>query len=274
MTASRIDGKAIAADLRTKIATEAQALIAETGVVPGIAVVIVGDDPASQVYVASKGKAAKECNFHSVQHSLADDTTEEALLALIEQLNDDDAIHGILVQLPLPDHIDESKVINLIRPDKDVDGFHPINVGLLTAGERDKALVPCTPAGSLILAKRVLGDLSGKNAVVIGRSNIVGKPMAALLLAESCTVTIAHSRTKDLPGVVRVLTSWWRPWVALKWSRETGSKMALASLMWESIASLPLNEAKAKPALLVMSIMQAQQTMRLISPRSPVVLAL
>ena len=203
MTATRIDGKAIAADLRAKIALEAEKLIAETNVVPGIAVVIVGEDPASKVYVASKGKAAKECNFHSVQHALPDDVAEDTLLSLIADLNDDAAIHGILVQLPLPDHINESKVLDLIRPDKDVDGFHPINVGLLTAGERDKAMVPCTPAGSLILAKRVLGNLSGKNAVVIGRSNIVGKPMAALLLAESCTVTIAHSRTKDLPDVVR-----------------------------------------------------------------------
>ena len=203
MSATRIDGKAIAADLRAKIAVEAEKLIAETKLVPGIAVVIVGEDPASQVYVASKGKAAKECNFHSVQHTLPSDVAEGDLLALIKELNEDPAIHGILVQLPLPDHIDESKVLNLIRPDKDVDGFHPINVGLLTAGERDKAMVPCTPAGSLILAKRSLGNLSGKNAVVIGRSNIVGKPMAALLLAESCTVTIAHSRTKDLEGVVR-----------------------------------------------------------------------
>ncbi|MCT4657223.1 MAG: bifunctional methylenetetrahydrofolate dehydrogenase/methenyltetrahydrofolate cyclohydrolase FolD [Cohaesibacter sp.] len=203
MTAERIDGKAIAADLRGKIAIEAQKLIDESNVIPGIAVVIVGQDPASKVYVASKGKAAKECNFHSVEHALPAETSEEDLLNLIEKLNADDAIHGILVQLPLPKHINESKVLTLIRPDKDVDGFHPINVGLLTAGERDKALVPCTPAGSLILAKRTLGDLSGKNAVVIGRSNIVGKPMAALLLAESCTVTIAHSRTKDLPAVVR-----------------------------------------------------------------------
>ena len=203
MTATRIDGKTIAADLRAKIAVESEKLISETGVVPGIAVVIVGEDPASQVYVASKGKAAKECNFHSVQHSLAADTSEADLLALVDSLNRDDAIHGILVQLPLPDHINEAKVLDLIRPDKDVDGFHPINVGLLSTGARDKAMVPCTPAGSLILAKRVLGDLSGKNAVVVGRSNIVGKPMAALLLAESCTVTVAHSRTKDLPAVVR-----------------------------------------------------------------------
>nr|WP_319484940.1 bifunctional methylenetetrahydrofolate dehydrogenase/methenyltetrahydrofolate cyclohydrolase FolD [uncultured Cohaesibacter sp.] len=203
MTATRIDGKAIAAALREKIALEGKTLIEETGVVPGIAVVIVGEDPASKVYVASKGKAARECNFKSVEHSLPSDTSEEALLALVGKLNDDDSIHGILVQLPLPDHIDESKVLELIRPDKDVDGFHPINVGLLTAGAREKAMVPCTPAGSLILAKRCLGDLSGKSAVVVGRSNIVGKPMAALLLAESCTVTIAHSRTKDLPDVVR-----------------------------------------------------------------------
>lgn len=203
MTATRIDGKQIAADLREKIAVEAEKLIKDTGVVPGIAVVIVGEDPASQVYVASKDKAAEACHFHSVKHALPADTLEADLLKLVSELNEDEAIHGILVQLPLPDHIDESKILNLIRPDKDVDGFHPINVGLLTAGERDKAMVPCTPAGSLILAKRVLGNLSGLNAVVVGRSNIVGKPMAALLLAESCTVTIAHSRTRNLPDVVR-----------------------------------------------------------------------
>ncbi|SNY93537.1 methylenetetrahydrofolate dehydrogenase (NADP+) / methenyltetrahydrofolate cyclohydrolase [Cohaesibacter sp. ES.047] len=203
MTAVRIDGKAIAAELREKIAKEAETLIGETGVVPGIAVVIVGEDPASKVYVASKGKAAKECHFHSVEHALSADIGEAELLDLITKLNEDDAIHGILVQLPLPDHIDEAKVLDLIRPDKDVDGFHPINVGLLTSGARDKAMVPCTPAGTLILAKRAIGNLSGKDAVVIGRSNIVGKPMAALLLAESCTVTIAHSRTQNLEDIVR-----------------------------------------------------------------------
>ncbi|MBO6860418.1 bifunctional methylenetetrahydrofolate dehydrogenase/methenyltetrahydrofolate cyclohydrolase FolD, partial [Roseibium sp.] len=169
-----------------------------------LAVVLVGEDPASQVYVRNKDKAAEACGFHSVKHTLAADTSEDAVLALVDQLNNDPDIHGILVQLPLPGHIDESKVLRLIRPEKDVDGFHPVNVGLLTAGERDSALVPCTPAGSLVLLKRTLGDtLSGLNAVVVGRSNIVGKPMASLLLQESCTVTIAHSRTRDLPDVVR-----------------------------------------------------------------------
>nr|WP_316859845.1 bifunctional methylenetetrahydrofolate dehydrogenase/methenyltetrahydrofolate cyclohydrolase FolD [uncultured Cohaesibacter sp.] len=199
----RIDGKAIAAELREKIALEGKKLIDETGVTPGIAVVIVGEDPASKVYVASKGKAALECNFHSVEHALPATTSEEELLSLVQSLNEDASIHGILVQLPLPDHIDEGKVLELILPEKDVDGFHPINVGLLTTGARDKALVPCTPSGCLIMARRCLGDLNGKSAVVIGRSNIVGKPMAALLLSENCTVTIAHSRTKNLPDVVR-----------------------------------------------------------------------
>lgn len=204
MVATRIDGRAAAALLRGKVAKEAATLLAETNCIPGLATVLVGDDPASHVYVKSKGVAARECNFHSVQHTLSKDTTEAELLDLVQVLNDDDAIHGILVQIPLPDHINESMVLNAIRPDKDVDGFHPVNIGLLHAGERDKALVPCTPAGSLLLVKSILGDnLSGLNAVVVGRSNIVGKPMAALLLQESCTVTIAHSRTKDLPAVVR-----------------------------------------------------------------------
>ncbi|WP_420410722.1 bifunctional methylenetetrahydrofolate dehydrogenase/methenyltetrahydrofolate cyclohydrolase FolD [Roseibium sp.] len=199
-----IDGKAIAESVRGEITERAAKLLSETGKRPGLAVVLVGEDPASQVYVRNKDRAAEACGFHSVKHTLPEDSSEEAVLALVDQLNNDEDIHGILVQLPLPGHIDESKVLRLIKPEKDVDGFHPVNVGLLTAGERDSALVPCTPAGSMILLKRTLGDtLSGKNAVVVGRSNIVGKPMAALLLAESCTVTIAHSRTKDLPDVVR-----------------------------------------------------------------------
>ena len=179
-------------------------LISETGVTPGIAVVIVGEDPASQVYVASKSRKAKECHFHSVQHSLPDTTSESDLLTLIGKLNADDAIHGILVQLPLPKHIDTGKVIQTIAPDKDVDGFHFINVGKLGAGEIDTAFVPCTPAGSMLLIERIRGrDLSGLNAVVVGRSNIVGKPMANLLLAANATVTIAHSKTADLPGLCR-----------------------------------------------------------------------
>ncbi|MFN4124491.1 bifunctional methylenetetrahydrofolate dehydrogenase/methenyltetrahydrofolate cyclohydrolase FolD [Pannonibacter indicus] len=202
--ANLIDGKAVAASVRSEITARAARLLAETGKRPGLAVVLVGEDPASQVYVRNKDRAAEACGFHSVKHTLAADTSEASLLALVKQLNEDDAIHGILVQLPLPGHIDETKVLRLIRPEKDVDGFHPVNVGLLATGARDTALVPCTPAGSLVLLKRTLQTpLAGLNAVVIGRSNIVGKPMAALLLAESCTVTIAHSRTKDLPEVVR-----------------------------------------------------------------------
>jgi methylenetetrahydrofolate dehydrogenase (NADP+)/methenyltetrahydrofolate cyclohydrolase len=164
----------------------------------------VGEDPASQVYVASKGKKAKECGFHSVQHTLPAETTESDLLKLVEQLNADDAIHGILVQLPLPKHIDSGRIIQAISPEKDVDGFHFVNVGKLGTGELETAFVPCTPAGSMLLIERVRGkDLSGLNAVVVGRSNIVGKPMANLLLAANCTVTVAHSRTKDLPALCR-----------------------------------------------------------------------
>ncbi|MBN9137725.1 MAG: bifunctional methylenetetrahydrofolate dehydrogenase/methenyltetrahydrofolate cyclohydrolase FolD, partial [Phyllobacterium sp.] len=169
-----------------------------------IAVVIVGEDPASQVYVASKGRKAKECGFHSVQHTLPEQTSEDELVRLVETLNADPAIHGILVQLPLPKHIDSGRIIQTISPDKDVDGFHFINVGKLGTGELDTAFVPCTPEGSMLLIDRILGrDLSGLNAVVVGRSNIVGKPMFNLLLAHNATVTIAHSRTKDLPGLCR-----------------------------------------------------------------------
>lgn len=205
MSSARIiDGKAIAASVRDEITQRAVNLMEAKGARPGLAVVLVGEDPASQVYVRNKEKTASECGFHSVKHALDVNTPENELLALVDQLNNDPAIHGILVQLPLPGHIDESKVLRLIKPEKDVDGFHPVNVGLLTIGERASALVPCTPAGCLVLLKRTLGDnLSGLNAVVIGRSNIVGKPMASLLLQESCTVTIAHSRTKDLPALVR-----------------------------------------------------------------------
>ncbi len=199
-----IDGKKVAEEVLASVKEEADKLIAETGVTPGIAVVIVGEDPASQVYVNSKSRKAKECGFHSVKHTLAEDTSEADLLALIGTLNEDPAIHGILVQLPLPGHIDSGRVIQTISPDKDVDGFHFINVGKLGTGETSTAFVPCTPAGSMLLVERVRGrDLSGLSAVVVGRSNIVGKPMANLLLAANCTVTIAHSRTKDLPGLCR-----------------------------------------------------------------------
>ena len=199
-----IDGKAVAADVVAKVKAATADLLASSGVTPGIAVVIVGEDPASQVYVSSKGKKAKECGFHSVQHTLADDTSEADLVALVEKLNADPAIHGILVQLPLPGHIDAGRIIQTIAPDKDVDGFHFINVGKLGTGELDTAFVPCTPAGSMLLIERARGrDLSGLSAVVVGRSNIVGKPMANLLLNANATVTIAHSRTKDLPGLCR-----------------------------------------------------------------------
>ena len=202
--ATIIDGKAIAADVAAKVRAETAQLVASTGVTPGLAVVIVGEDPASQVYVASKSKRARECGFHSVQHDLPESTSQDDLLALIADLNADPLIHGILVQLPLPGHIDSGKVIQAIDPDKDVDGFHFINVGRLATGELDQAFVPCTPAGSMILIERALGtDLSGLNAVVVGRSNIVGKPMAHLLLAANCTVTVAHSRTRDLPALAR-----------------------------------------------------------------------
>ncbi|MCF7643967.1 bifunctional methylenetetrahydrofolate dehydrogenase/methenyltetrahydrofolate cyclohydrolase FolD [Bacillus subtilis] len=199
-----IDGKLLAEDVVAAVKTATSELVSATGVQPGIAVVIVGEDPASQVYVASKGRKARECGFHSVQHTLTEDTSEADLLAVIDGLNNDPAIHGILVQLPLPKHVDEGRVIQTIAPDKDVDGFHYINVGKLGTGAVDSAFVPCTPAGSMIMIERQLGrDLSGLNAVVIGRSNIVGKPMANLLLAANATVTVAHSRTKDLPALAR-----------------------------------------------------------------------
>ena len=202
--ATVIDGKAVAETVIQTVKTAAAGLKDASGVVPGIAVVIVGEDPASQVYVASKGRKAEECGFHSVQHTLPDTTSEADLLALVEQLNNDPEIHGILVQLPLPGHIDDGHVIQAINPEKDVDGFHVINAGKLTTGDIESAFVPCTPAGSMLLIERVRGkDLSGLSAVVVGRSNIVGKPMASLLLAANATVTIAHSRTPDLPAVCR-----------------------------------------------------------------------
>ena len=202
--AQLIDGKKLAEDVISTVKRETEKLVAATGVVPGIAVVIVGEDPASQVYVASKSKKAKECGFVSVQHDLPEDASEAELLDLIDSLNNDPAIHGILVQLPLPKHIDSGRVIQTIAPEKDVDGFHFINVGKLGTGEVDTAFVPCTPAGAMIMIERVHGrDLSGLNAVVIGRSNIVGKPMFNLLLAANATVTVAHSRTKDLPAIAR-----------------------------------------------------------------------
>ena len=201
MSAKIIDGKAFAASVREKVAGHVARLKEEHGITPGLAVVLVGEDPASQVYVRSKGKQTVEVGMNSFEHKLDADTSEADLLALIQQLNTDPSVHGILVQLPLPGHLNEDLVINAIDPAKDVDGFHISNVGLLGTGQ--KSIVPCTPLGCLMMLRDHHGSLSGMDAVVIGRSNIVGKPMAQLLLGDSCTVTIAHSRTKDLPDVLR-----------------------------------------------------------------------
>ena len=201
-----LDGAAIADEVLDRVAEEARALILG-GVTPGLAVVLVGDNPASQTYVAGKGRAARTRGFYSIQHNLSSDTSEAELLALVRALNADPAVHGILVQLPLPKPIDSQRVLEAISPAKDVDGFHPINVGLLSIGDTRRALIPCTPAGAMILIDRACEQLGwalpGMEAVIIGRSNIVGKPMAQLLLARHCTVTIAHSRTLDLPSVAR-----------------------------------------------------------------------
>ncbi|GAA6158732.1 MULTISPECIES: bifunctional methylenetetrahydrofolate dehydrogenase/methenyltetrahydrofolate cyclohydrolase FolD [Ruegeria] len=201
MVAEVIDGKAFAAKVRAQVADQVAKLKEQSGITPGLAVVLVGEDPASQVYVRSKGKQTVEVGMNSYEHKLDAETSEEDLLALIDKLNNDPAVHGILVQLPLPKHLNEDLVINSIDPAKDVDGFHISNVGLLGTGQ--KSMVPCTPLGCLMMLRDYHGSLSGMDAVVIGRSNIVGKPMAQLLLGDSCTVTIAHSRTKDLPDVVR-----------------------------------------------------------------------
>jgi methylenetetrahydrofolate dehydrogenase (NADP+)/methenyltetrahydrofolate cyclohydrolase len=196
-----IDGKAFAAALREKVTAEVARLKAEHGLTPGLAVVLVGEDPASQVYVRNKGEQTEAAGMHSVTHRLPAETSEAELLDLVAALNADPAIHGVLVQFPVPDHISQAAVVAALSPDKDVDGLTVINAGRLASGL--PALTACTPLGCVILAKDVLGDLSGKHAVVIGRSNLVGKPVAQLLLAENCTVTIAHSRTADLPAIAR-----------------------------------------------------------------------
>jgi methylenetetrahydrofolate dehydrogenase (NADP+)/methenyltetrahydrofolate cyclohydrolase len=198
-----IDGRSAAEVVIERVKEARDRLLSELGVKPGLATVLVGEDPASRAYVKSKNRIAAECGFHSEQHSLEAGAPERELLALVARLNADPAIHGVLVQLPLPRQVDTAKVLLAIDPDKDVDGFHPINVGRLVSGS-SQALVPCTPAGALTLVKRALGsDLSGLEAVVVGRSNIVGKPAAQLLLTENCTVTICHSRTRDLPAACR-----------------------------------------------------------------------
>jgi len=196
-----IDGKAFAQKLLSRIKTATEVIKKQYNSTPGLAVVLVGEDPASEVYVRNKGRQTIECGMASFEHKLTDKVSQTELLDLIQKLNSDDSVDGILVQLPLPEHIDPQAVLDAINPEKDVDGFHVVNAGKLATG--GDALVPCTPLGCLLMLKDYFGDLSGKNAVVVGRSNIVGKPMAALLTRESCTVTIAHSRTKDLPSVCR-----------------------------------------------------------------------
>jgi methylenetetrahydrofolate dehydrogenase (NADP+) / methenyltetrahydrofolate cyclohydrolase len=199
MPATLIDGRAAAARLRARVAQHAQQFRAATGIRPGLAVVLVGDDPASRIYIESKSKAAAEAGIHCVDYRLSADSAPAALLELVEKLNRDAEVHGILVQLPLPAGFDTARVLSTIDPNKDVDGFHAVNAGRLAIGE--PALVPCTPLGCLILLRETLSELRGLNALVIGRSNIVGKPMAQLLLQQDCTVTIAHSRTRDLPAL-------------------------------------------------------------------------
>jgi methylenetetrahydrofolate dehydrogenase (NADP+)/methenyltetrahydrofolate cyclohydrolase len=196
-----IDGKVFAQKLRSRITSATEIIKRKYNSTPGLAVVLVGEDPASEVYVRNKGKQTIECGMVSYEHKLTDEVSQSELLDLIQKLNSDESVDGILVQLPLPEHIDPQAVLDAINPEKDVDGFHVVNAGKLATG--GDALVPCTPLGCLLMLKDYFGDLSGKNAVVVGRSNIVGKPMAALLTRENCTVTIAHSRTKDLPSVCR-----------------------------------------------------------------------
>ncbi len=202
--ATVIDGKLAAEKVIATVTQASAALEGQKGVRPGLAVVIVGDDAASHTYVAAKSRMAKQCGFNSIQHSLPGDTSQEALEALVQQLNADPAIHGILVQLPLPKNLDSERVTQMVAPEKDVDGLHVVNAGKIATGDFETGLVSCTPAGSMLLVKQALGDdLSGLNAVVIGRSNLFGKPMALLLLAANATVTMAHSRSKDLPGICR-----------------------------------------------------------------------
>ncbi len=196
-----IDGKAFAADLRADIGRRVASLKERHGVTPGLSVVLVGEDPASQVYVRNKGKATLEAGMNSDTYTLSENASHEEVMAKVEELNADASVHGILVQLPLPDQVDSNAILNAIDPDKDVDGFHTLNVGRLNSGQ--DAMAPCTPVGCLIMLKQVVGDLTGKQAIVVGRSNIVGKPMAALLLGRNCTTTIAHSRTRDLAGICR-----------------------------------------------------------------------
>jgi len=226
MAAHIIDGRAIAQQLRQEVALEVKRLRQLRGLTPGLAVVLVGQEPASQVYVATKIKQTREAGMLSIEHQLPADTAEDTLLGLIAELNQRQDVHGILVQLPLPKHIASTRVIEAIDPAKDVDGFHPINVGRLATGA--KAFAPCTPTGCLMLAKSLGLDLAGLEAVVVGRSNIVGKPMAQLLLNENCTPTLAHSHTRDLPS--SAVPTWsWRRWAGPSSSRRAGSNPAPSS---------------------------------------------
>lgn len=199
--ATIIDGKALAALVVEEVAKDVASFEKQYNIKPGLAVVLVGEDPASQVYVRNKVLRANESGLNSIERKLPADVDQATLNKIVDELNQDPAVHGILVQLPLPEHLDEEYIINAIAPEKDVDGFHPVNVGRLNSGQ--EALTPCTPLGCLIMLQKELGDLTGKNAVIIGRSNIVGKPMAALLLQQSCTVTIVHSRTRDIEEIVK-----------------------------------------------------------------------
>jgi methylenetetrahydrofolate dehydrogenase (NADP+) / methenyltetrahydrofolate cyclohydrolase len=203
-SAALIDGKAKAAELEKSVTAGAAALLRDSNIKPGLAVILAGADPASRVYVRNKARMAESCGFHSIQHTLAAETPQHEVLALIEQLNEDPSIHGILIQLPLPDHLDVERVTQSVAPEKDVDGFHFVNIGKLFSGSSDGGFVPCTPAGCMLMIEDLHGaDLSGLRAVVIGRSNIVGKPMASLLLRANATVTVCHSRTGDLPEITR-----------------------------------------------------------------------
>ncbi len=252
-----ISGTEFSANLRAEIKRKVSVLKKQNAIVPGLAVVLVGEDPASEIYVRNKGKQTVEAGMKSFEHKLPEDTSENTLLDLIEQLNNDDSVHGILVQLPLPKHINEHKVINSISVEKDVDGFHLSNIGLLSTGS-DEGIVPCTPLGSIMMLKKHLGSLSGLKAIVVGRSNIVGKPMAALLLKESCTVTIAHSRTKNLEDECRqadilvaavgrpemIKGSWIKPGATLidvginRIEKEDGTKKLVGDIEFESASKV------------------------------------
>jgi methylenetetrahydrofolate dehydrogenase (NADP+)/methenyltetrahydrofolate cyclohydrolase len=244
-----IDGKAVAAGVIEQVTAASNALEAQTGARPGLAVVIVGDDPASHVYVSSKSRMAKQCGFKSVQHTLPLETTQAELEALVARLNEDREIHGILVQLPLPDHLQSDPVIQSIRPEKDVDGLHIVNAGKLMTGDLEGGLISCTPAGAMLFVRQTHGpDLSGLNAVVIGRSNLFGKPMAALLLAANATVTTAPIRAPRIfPASAATPISWSPPSAGRGWSRPTGSSPAPPSSMSASTASTRPSGAKARP---------------------------